>query len=128
MFHESLLDNLTIADESSNCNSNTMVTMIFLPGNHLLNITISFINIRQITMISLQVGNSSNVVVTCQRYGLFNYSFFISIWNSVNVDIRLTQQRKLLLKVVFFKITPKQSYSCLILSWLFPQVLSLQIQ
>ena len=70
------------ADESSNCNSNTTVTMIFLPGNHLLNTTISFINIRQVTMVSLQVRNFSNVVVTCQRYGLFNYSFLDNIYLS----------------------------------------------
>ena len=36
--------------------------------------------------------------------------FISAIWNSGNVGIRLTQQRKLSLKVVHFEITPKQSY------------------
>lgn len=64
------------ADDVSNyLNESSNTSMIFLPGNHLLNTTISFVNIRRITMTHLQIGNTSNVIVTCQRSGSFNYSF-----------------------------------------------------
>ena len=102
------------ADDSDKyLNGSSDTTMIFLPGNHLLNTTMSFINIRRITMTSVQVGNSSNmtVIATCQRYGLFNYSLVCNVYLS-NLEFskcshQVDSAKKLIIKGYTFQNNTK---------------------